>query len=132
VVSVPPSTSAGATTASGATSWITSASSAKASELGSATGDASFAVSTTISISGSSMASRTCSTTASLVSPGSSRKLTRAEASRGSTFAFTPPSIMVTAVVVRTIALVLGSRSSRDSISGPNSPGQASTRRWMP
>ena len=50
----------------------------------------------------------TCSTTFAMESPGRMRKLIAAFAELGSTLSFVPAWNMVTAVVVRTIALVVG------------------------
>ena len=74
---------------------------------------ASLALMTSMSSVSSSRISRTRSTTAPLVSPGTIRKFATAQASRGRMLVFVPAPAIVTAVVVRSTAATVGSASSR-------------------
>ena len=76
-----------------------------------------------------SIAARTCVVTEAMESDGRMRKLTIASAAQGSTFALTPPLILVTAVVVRIAASVARDSDSRDVTSGENSHQLVTARR---
>lgn len=64
--------------------------------------------------------------TSATESPGRIRKFTNASARCGSTFGFTPPRIMVGAVVVRTSASVCGRSARMRAMAGPATPVQPS------
>ncbi len=131
--SVPPTISPGATTVPGNSSRTVRSISLKDALSGGATFDGSVAFGSSFSCRpGTAAVLWTCLVSAARLSPGSRRKLTVASARPGSTFSLLPALTMVSAVVVRSIALVVAPASSCFFTRGANSHRLDSATRDKP